>query len=247
MLTKKISLDDYKCYINLPTSFKHDGTYIWVVNLIFTVREGFMFNNNFKMIEGFIIKTTFLVILTTVFLMTTQIANAQNNLSLEIRPAADFATEKLADADLNTGFGFEATLAYRFMPHLSAYAGWGWHKFTADDSFAGSDVDFEETGYTFGLQFLHPLGVSNLDYFIGAGGIYNHIEVENNDGNITSDSGHGLGWQTEAGLVFPLNNNWSLKPGVRYRSLSRDIEIGNVTPSTDLRYIELGVGISVKF
>jgi opacity protein-like surface antigen len=199
------------------------------------------------MIEDFIKKANFLIILTVILLMTIQNAKAQNNLSLEVRTGADFATEKLGDADLNTGFGFEATLAYRFMPHLSAYAGWGWHKFTADESFAGSDVDFEETGYTFGLQFLHPMGLSNLDYYIRAGGIYNHIEVENNDGNITADSGHGLGWQAEAGLVFPLNDNWSLKPGVRYRSLSRDIEIENVTTSTDLRYIELGVGISVKF
>lgn len=192
-------------------------------------------------------KSTLFITLTLLLLMTTQSANAQNNLSLEVRTGAAFPIEELGDADLNTGFGFEATLAYRFMPHLSAYAGWGWHKFNAEDSFAGSDVDFEETGYTFGLQFIHPLGTSILDYFIRAGGIYNHLEVENDDGDITADSGHGLGWQMEAGLVFPLGDKWSLMPGVRYRSLSRDIEIGNVTTSTDLRYIELGVGASVTF
>lgn len=181
------------------------------------------------------------------FLFTTHYANAQNNLSLDFRTGAAFPIEKLGDADLNTGFGFEATLDYRFMPHLSAYAGWGWHKFTSDDSFAGSNVDFEETGYTFGLQFIHSMGISDLDFFIRAGGIYNHLEVENDDGDITADSGHGLGWQTEAGLVFPLGEKWRLMPGVRYRSLSRDIEIGNVTTSTDLRYIDLGVGLSVTF
>ena len=30
---------------------------------------------------------------------------------------------------------------------------------------AGADVDVEETGYVFGLQFVHPLGASSLAYF----------------------------------------------------------------------------------
>lgn len=192
-------------------------------------------------------KKIHLIILPLVLFIITQNANAQNNLSLEVRPGVAVPTEKLGDADLNIGFGIEATLAYRFMPHLSAYAGWGWHKFNSEDSFAGSDVDFEETGYTFGLQFVHPLWDTNLDYLIRAGGIYNHLEVENNDGDITADSGHGFGWQAEAGLVLPLGDKWRLMPGVRYRSLTSDFEIGGVTTSTDLRYIEPGVGLSVTF
>ncbi len=63
------------------------------------------------------------------------------------------------------------------------------------------DTDFEETGYTFGLQFIHPLGTSEkISYLIRAGGIYNHIEVENSAGDITADSGHGLGWEIGAGV-----------------------------------------------
>lgn len=181
------------------------------------------------------------------FLLNTQAAEAQSRISWEIRTGIDFATQELGDADLNTGFGFDGILSYRIMEHTSIFGGWGWHRFTSDDSFAGSDVDFEETGYTFGVEFLHPLGNAPLDFYLRGAGIYNHIEVENNSGDITADSDHGLGWQAEAGVAFELGNRWTLKPGLRYRSLSRDIEIGSVTTDLDLTYFNLGVGISRKF
>lgn len=174
-------------------------------------------------------------------------SNAQSPLSWEIRTGIDVATQKLGDADLNTGFGFDGVLTYRFMPHTSAFAGWGWHRFSSDDSFAGSDFDFEETGYTFGLEFMHPISSSPVDFYIKGGGIYNHIEVENSDGDITTDSEHGLGWQLETGVALSLGNRWLLKPGIRYRSLSRDIEVGTTSVDTDLTYFNFGVGLSRTF
>jgi opacity protein-like surface antigen len=178
--------------------------------------------------------------------VSVQTAGAQSPLSLEIRPGVDFATQKMGGSDLGTGFGIGAVLDYRFMLHLSVYGGWGWHRFTSDDSFGG-DFDIEETGYTFGLQFLHPIGTSQTNYFIRAGGIYNHIELENSDGDITADSGHGLGWQVEGGLAFALSDKWQLKPGVRYRSLSREIEVGDSNADADLSYVEVGVGFVRAF
>lgn len=173
--------------------------------------------------------------------------HAQNRWGAEFRSGVNFATKDIADADLKTGFGFEATFAYRVMPHLSAYAGWSWNKFSADNSFAGTDMDFEETGYTFGFQLIHPLGETSLSYLVRAGGIYNHIEVENVDGEIISDSGHGLGWQAEAGLVIPIIDRINLLPSLRYRSLSRDLEIGNITTSVNQNYVSVGIGLSWSF
>lgn len=172
---------------------------------------------------------------------------AQDRLSWEIRPDIAFATQDLGDADLGLGLGFEGTIAYRFMPHLSVYGGWGWQQFSANQSFAGTDVDIEETGYTFGLQFLHPLGTSPLSYFVRGGGIFNHIEIENDEGDITADSGHGLGWQAEVGLAVPISEHWNLLPGLRYRALSRDMEVGNNSTAVDLNYLSIGVGISRLF
>jgi hypothetical protein len=172
---------------------------------------------------------------------------AQDKWSLEFRPGVNYATQDIADADLGIGFGAELTIAYRFIPHLAAYAGWSYNNFAVDQSFAGVDASFEETGYTFGLQFIHPIGESGLSYLVRAGGTYNHIEIENNSGDIIIDSGHGLGWQAEAGLVIPLNERFSLLPSVRYRSLNRDIEIENVSTSVNLDYLSAGVGLSWSF
>lgn len=174
-------------------------------------------------------------------------AQTNNRWSLEFRPGVDYATTDISNADLGIGFGFEGTIAYRFMPHLAAYAGWSWNHFAVDRSFAGSDASFEETGYTFGLQFIHPIGETTLSYLIRLGGTYNHIEIENSNGDIIIDSGHGLGWQAEAGLVIPLSEKFSLLPSVRYRSLSREIEIENINTSVDLNYLSVGAGLSWSF
>jgi len=190
------------------------------------------------------------LILTTIALITllaSQITMAQDNWGLELRNGASFATKELGDATLKTGFGFEGTINYRFMPHLSAYAGWGWNRFSADNSFAGTNMDFEETGYTFGFQFIHPIEETSLSYLIRVGGIFNHIEVENGSGEIISDSKHGLGWEIGAGIVIPIFNRLNLLPSVRYRSLSRDIEIGNRITSVSQNYVSAGVGLSWSF
>ncbi len=182
-----------------------------------------------------------------ILILSSQSADAQKKWSFELKPGVNFPTKDLHDAKLKTGFGFEGVLAYRFMPHLAAYAGWSWNKFNADKSFAGNDTDFEETGYSFGLQFIHPISNSNISYLIKAGGIYNHIETENSAGNIINDTGHGLGWQAGAGVSIPLGNRWNLIPEVSYRSLSRDIKIGNEKIPVDLNYVSAGLGISYTF
>lgn len=186
-------------------------------------------------------------LLVLLMLCSFHVAVAQDRLSWELRPAVGFATQELGDAELTPGLGIEGSIAYRFMPHLSAYAGWGWQQFSANHSFAGANVDVEETGYTFGLQFIHPIGTLPLSYLVKAGGIFNHIEIENGEGDVTADSGHGLGWQAEAGLVFPVGEHWRLLPTLRYRALSRDIEVGNSSTAVDLNYLSVGVGISRFF
>lgn len=192
-------------------------------------------------------KNLLTVLLSTTLLLTASSLMAQDRLSFELRGDVAFATQELGDADLSPGLGVEAMLAYRFMPHLGVYGGWSWKQFSDDNSFAGSDVNFEETGYTFGLQFIHPLGDSPINYLIRAGGVYNHIEAEDNEGSITADTGHGLGWQAEVGINMPLNDYWSLRPTVRYRTLSRDFNIEAVTTEVDLNYISLGVGFARAF
>lgn len=184
-------------------------------------------------------------LLVFVFAFSSQFTFAQDRWSFEVRPGVNFPTKKLGDANLNTGFGAEGTFAYRFMPHLSVYAGWSWNKFGSDQKIDGSALDFEETGYTYGLQYIHPLGNSNISILARAGGLANHIEVEDG-GDVIADSGHGFGWQVEGGIVIPLAEKWRLMPSVRYRSLSRDITIETTSTSVDLNYLSVGLGIALQ-
>ena len=178
------------------------------------------------------------------------ITYAQSKWSAELRPNVNFATKDLGVAELKTGVGFEAAIGYRFMPHLGAYAGWGWNQFKSDTpaTFPGSgDTEYELTGYTFGLQFIHPIAETSTSYLVRIGGVYSHIEVENSGGDVIADSGHGLGWEFGAGLNFDLGDQWSLRPQVGYRSLSRDLEVGTETTGVDLNYVSVGAGIVFRF
>ena len=187
------------------------------------------------------------LLLNLIFLAIANTAFSQNKWSFEIRPGVNIATKHLGDANLKTGFGIEGTINYRLVQNVGVYAGWGWNKFAADESFAGPKTDFDETGYTFGLQFIKPFQGSKPGYLIEVGGIYNHLEVENTNGDIISDSDHGLGWQVGVGLVVPVGERFNFIPAVRYRALSRDINIDETKTAVDLNYVTVGVGFSWSF
>lgn len=176
------------------------------------------------------------------------ITGAQDRFSVQLRPGVSFATTELGNADLKTGFGFEVSAGYHFLEHIAAYAGWGWNRFSSDQSFAGADTDFEETGYIFGLQFTYPFQNDlPFGYFLKAGGIYNHIEVENKNGDIIADSGHGLGFQVETGLSFSPDESWRIIPGIKYQTLSRDIKLEGAVYKVDLNYLSVGVSLLKLF
>jgi Outer membrane protein beta-barrel domain len=172
---------------------------------------------------------------------------AQGNWSMTLKSGANFSTAKLGDSDLKTGYGFEGTIAYKVLPSLAIYTGWGWNKFSTDRLFALSNIDIVETGYRAGLQLTTPIGTSNLKYLIAGGGVYNHLEVENSEGKMTDDSGHGLGWEFEGGVVIPLGSRVNLTPTVRYHFLTRDLKNGNVPTEVTLNYVSAGIGISYLF
>lgn len=186
-------------------------------------------------------------LLTSILLIVVLPASAQSNLSWELRAGADFPTEQIGGAELNSGYGFDGIVAYWFMPYTSLFGGWSWHQFSTDDTFAGNNVDFNETGYSLGLEFTYPLGTSPHAFYIRGGGVYSHLEAESTDGGFSVDSDHGLGWQAEAGVAFLLGNRWVIKPGFRYRTLSEDFQVGTATTDFDLSYYNLSIGITRNF
>jgi opacity protein-like surface antigen len=86
-----------------------------------------------------------------------------------------------------------------------------------------------------------------LSYSLRVGGTFNHIEIENEDGELVADSDHGIGWEIGAGLVYDLNDRWQISPGIRYRALSREIGEEDAKVSVDLGYVAAEVGIAISF
>ena len=173
---------------------------------------------------------------------------AQNKWAVEFRPGLNFVTQDIGDAKLKTGFGFEVAVSYKVIQYLDVYVGWGWNTFATKNSNSFNKSDFDETGYTFGLQFVRPVKTgSKLSYLIRAGGIYNHIEIENNDGDVVQDSGHGLGYEIGVGVDYNFAEDWSLRPQIGYRALSRDIKIFNTATKVDLNYVAFGLGLVKTF
>ena len=190
----------------------------------------------------------FLSIVLVILISATTLAQEnERRFGVEINGDVSFVSSDLAGASLNTGLGFEAILQYRFMPFTSVYGGWGYSHFNANESFAGSDVAFEQTGYILGLQFKHPVGNSPVSYFVRAGALYCHIETENNSGDIISDTGHGIGWQAATGIEVALGRNWSLAPGLKYNWLSGETNFEGTNYQLDHRTVSARIGIVKRF
>jgi opacity protein-like surface antigen len=174
-------------------------------------------------------------------------AAAQGPWGIQLRGNGAIATQDQDRETTQEGFGFGATIDYFFMPHVAAYAAWDLTHFAAHEML-GANRDLEETGYALGLRYQHPIrALGRTDGWVRAGAMYNHMELENDEGDVISDSGHDLGWEAGAGLAFGLNNGWSVNPGFRYRSLSRDLDVAGASVPVELQYVAFEIGVARRF
>jgi len=170
-----------------------------------------------------------------------------NRWSVEIRAGGNISTESFAEVDQKAGVGLEGSVAYRVLPNLSLYAGWDWQHRQAKDPLFGATADVEDTGYAYGVRYLFPVD-TRAKPFLRLGGLFNHVEIEDEDGTLVADSKHtGQGWEMGGGLNVTLNDSWSLTPGVRYRRFSPDVRFGGTTTSATVAYVTLDVGVAWKF
>jgi opacity protein-like surface antigen len=195
---------------------------------------------------GFSMQRIFIALMLLVAMSSAGVARAQSPVGLELRGGAAIPTADLGNAELNNGAGGEFTINYRVMPHVLAYAGWDWFRVTTNTPFMGFDYDVENTGYAFGFQFQHPV-LPKIDYWVRAGGIYNHIEMELDNGDLAMDSGHDLGWEVGGGVRLPITQQLAVTPGVRYRTLSTELSIGSSSVPVDLSYLTAEVGLQFTF
>lgn len=160
----------------------------------------------------------------------------------DLHATGGIATQDDARDSSEAGFGFGATLHLRLMPHLFVYGGWDWMGYQAIEEIAGPDVDLEETGYAAGLRWEHPLGASGITYWVRGGALIHHFELEDDAGDLLDDTGHGVGWEAAAGMGFSLGSGWSLTPGVRYRSVTREAEIDATAIDIELQAVTFELG-----
>lgn len=177
---------------------------------------------------------------------TTDAQEKEKRFGLEVSGGPSFATREFAEG-LRMGYGVEGTIHYRFMPLTGIYAGWGENWFSTETSSSDNNRDYEETGYVLGLQFKYPFKGSRSSFFLRAGVLYSHIEVENDNGDILEDTGHGPGYQLAGGIDISLGSGWSLTPGIKFNSLSRETEFEEASGQIDHQYISARIGIMKRF
>ena len=166
---------------------------------------------------------------------------------VELNGGSSFGIAKLDDAKLNVGFGFEGLFHYEFVKNIGVYAGWGWNRFSSDNSFAGQNARFEETGYVLGLQYRYAISNSPVSLFVRGGGLYNHIEIENAEGDVTAETGHGFGGQVALGIEFNLGSGWSLAPGVKFNYLNRTATYQNSDHELSQKYVSARISVIKRF
>ena len=171
----------------------------------------------------------------------------QDKWSLSFEPGINVPTTEFVQTDLKTGYGGDVELSYHFTNFLSVYSGWGWHHFTTDESFLGSNIDIENTGYSVGLEFKYPTTSSIVTYTVGMGAVYSHIEAENWMGIIIGDTGHTFGPQVEAGISIDLGRHIIIKPFGRYRSIETDLDLDQIVTPVTLAFLTFGASLSYTF
>lgn len=171
---------------------------------------------------------------------------SQNKWSGEFRPGLNFPTQDIGASDLRIGFGFDISMSYSLMKDIDIYFGWGLNAFASDDQ---SNQDFEQSAYTFGLQYSRPLKAASIwSYFFRLGGVYNHIEIEDNIRDITFDTNFNLGYELVAGFNVQLGTSaLSLRPQFSYRSASQDYKRQGQIIDFELKYVSFAVAVSRTF
>lgn len=182
-----------------------------------------------------------------IFLSVSAAAHADEGWHWELAADVAFPTGKFGPSRLKNGFGVDAVIAYGFTPQFASYFGWNWHTFRTDSALTGARVDLNESGFVLGLQWRDRLPQTRLDYRIRGGILINQFELEDGKKTSIAESGYGFGWELGAAVLLPIGGKWTLTPGVKLRSLSRDLRLQGQTQSLALRYLTLGAGVSLQF
>lgn len=177
-------------------------------------------------------------------------AAAQQPWTLELRGGGAFPTVDIV-GDLGTGNGIalEGSIAYHFVPYLAAYVASDMVRFSPENSFAGSDVDFEGTGYVAGLRYERAvIEAVPFDVWARGGVRYDHLKLEDASGDAIAGTGREMGFEIGAGVSVRVAEGWLVTPGARYRAVTHDVQLSpSRTEEAELRHVVVDVGVSYRF
>lgn len=169
--------------------------------------------------------------------------NAQERWFVELRPSVNIPTHEVDGRSLATGPGMEVGIAYLYTPQWGVQFGMGYGQF---NTFGTAGQYYVEQGASLGLRFFQPL-IGRVYGVLGAGSVYHQLFIKEGNGQELARTDLGFGWQAEGGIALVFDERWSVSPTIRYRSLSREINEGDVTDRIDLDHISIALAFGLWF
>jgi hypothetical protein len=145
--------------------------------------------------------------------LTAGAASAQTGrVALEGRGGFTLPQNSLKADGASSGFSAGLDVMYNFLSHFTGYAG------VSRDEFDG---DFSSKGMQAGLKVV-PLDLGSVLPWVSAGAIGQKM----NAGGANSDL--GLGLEAGGGADFEVTPQFTIAPGVRYRTYTAGFDVGEI-------------------
>ncbi len=175
-------------------------------------------------------------------------ANPEYPWLLELHTGLIDSSERISDADLDTGVEFGGSISYHFIDNkIGPYFGWSVNWFDADSE-VFSDLEvivYKRVSLGFSYQDLNTEG--SRGFYIRTGVTSGEIELEDDRDNELAETGSGLGWEAMAGLTFNVKNTWGLRTGITYSSLNENLQDTLGGSRADIEVVSVNIGWSVAY
>jgi hypothetical protein len=172
-------------------------------------------------------------------------------LSVEVRVGVGVPMGEFAESEPGIGAGagpaFSAGALFHFSDALSVYGAYSRTHFAcgACDG-AGLDEQVVDAGAEFGVQAMLPARLAGASPWLRAGGVYRQLTFSGQGGRLSSDP--GFGFEAGAGLSVAVTPSISLAPGVRFRTYTAALDLGELpSRSVDVAQVLADVGIAYRF